>query len=275
VPHILRCCSFPALQLEDEVSTALRLMGQHLSGCASHLWRPGQTNLQALPSHLQGLHPLLLPSAQAAQPGVVAPGLLDRDFGAAVVGGHGLLSRGAGRTVVASGLPKPCVVATIDRCFVIRAETLGLSLDLCWLLHWLSHAVVGAMCAVTRAVQVSPRQVYIAAMDWFEHLSRPPSDTNTHPKSCFQRCGSTSTAGSGRSELHKNTFYGPDASECCVVVVDVCCPPVVSGTSRGCPAQQHVVGTKVGSCHHQATQQHVVGTKVGSCHHQAPSSEHP
>lgn len=73
------------LQLEEEVSTALKHLGQHLSGCASMLWRPGKTSAAALPPHLEGLHPLLLHSAQVAEPGVMAPGLLDRDTGAAQV----------------------------------------------------------------------------------------------------------------------------------------------------------------------------------------------
>lgn len=77
------CVAF--LQLEEEVSTALQRLGQHLSACASLLWRPGQTSLQALPKHLEGLHPLLLHSTQSAQPGEVAPGILDRDLGAAPV----------------------------------------------------------------------------------------------------------------------------------------------------------------------------------------------
>lgn len=73
------------LQLEDEVSTALKLMGQHLSCSASLLWRPGQTSLQALPRHLEGLHPLLLPSSRSGGLEEVAPGLLDQDPGAAAV----------------------------------------------------------------------------------------------------------------------------------------------------------------------------------------------
>lgn len=69
------------LQLEDEVSAALKKLGHHLSAAASQLWRPGKSSMQALPDHLQGLHPLLFPGNQEAEPGVMAPGLLDRDLG--------------------------------------------------------------------------------------------------------------------------------------------------------------------------------------------------
>lgn len=73
-------------------------------------------------------------------------------------------------------------------------------------------------CAVLTAgvlcMQVSPRQVYVAAMDWFEHLSRPPSDPAAAAKStCLTGLRSTSTSESGRSERVKSTFYGPGASE--------------------------------------------------------------
>jgi hypothetical protein len=83
-PAYLAC----ALQLEEEVSTALTYLGQHLSSRASLLWRPRETSLQALPRHLEGLHPLLLAglhTTQTLQPGTLAPGLMDRDLGAAPV----------------------------------------------------------------------------------------------------------------------------------------------------------------------------------------------
>jgi len=81
-----------APQVEDEVSAALKKLGHHLSTSASQLWRPGKSSLEALPKHLEGLHPLLLNSTDMAEPGLVAPGVLDRDLGAAQVGRAQLIS---------------------------------------------------------------------------------------------------------------------------------------------------------------------------------------
>jgi hypothetical protein len=69
-------------------------------------------------------------------------------------------------------------------------------------------------CAGLCDVQVSPRQIYVAALDWFEHLSRPPSDPAAGAKACLTGCRSTSISESQRSERVKSTFYGPSASEC-------------------------------------------------------------
>lgn len=87
------------LQVEDEVSAALKKLGHHLSTSASQLWRPGKSSLEALPRHLEGLHPLLLNTTDMAEPGLVAPGVLDRDLGAAQVGPAQLISLIEGSTI--------------------------------------------------------------------------------------------------------------------------------------------------------------------------------
>lgn len=67
---------------------------------------------------------------------------------------------------------------------------------------------------VPAGMQVSPWQIYTAAMDWFEHLSRPPSDPAAGSKlACLAACRSASLSDGGRSERMKSTFYGPSASE--------------------------------------------------------------
>jgi hypothetical protein len=67
----------PALQLEDEVSLALRQLGHHLTATTSHLFRAQAASpAELLPGHLQGIHPLLL---QEVAPKALAPGLLEKE----------------------------------------------------------------------------------------------------------------------------------------------------------------------------------------------------
>lgn len=68
---------FSALQLEDEVSLALRQLGHHLTATTSHLFRAQAASAaELLPGHLQGIHPLLL---QDSAPTALAPGLLETE----------------------------------------------------------------------------------------------------------------------------------------------------------------------------------------------------
>jgi hypothetical protein len=63
------------MQLEDEMSLALRQLGHHLTATTSHLFR-NKPPAELLPGHLQGIHPLLL---QEDAPKPLAPGLLERE----------------------------------------------------------------------------------------------------------------------------------------------------------------------------------------------------
>jgi hypothetical protein len=65
------------LQLEDEVSLALRQLGHHLTATTSHLFRSQVSSpADLLPGHLQGIHPLLL---QVDSPKALTPGLLEKE----------------------------------------------------------------------------------------------------------------------------------------------------------------------------------------------------
>jgi hypothetical protein len=69
------------VQVEDDVSAAVRGMGHHLSAAASALLRR-RTKALPLPQHLRGLHPLAAGVARedkGLQPGAIAPGVFDRD----------------------------------------------------------------------------------------------------------------------------------------------------------------------------------------------------
>lgn len=189
------------------------------------MWRPGKTKLQGLPRHLEDLHPLLLPSVHgASEPGVVAPGVLDMDITAAPVS---VQSGGVG-TVCSWSLEVSAAQSTGIRFAVPRADP--------------------NCCAPTPPAnqQVSPSQVYVAAMDYFEHLSRPPSASAAGPgrgKSCFAPCRTSSASGSTQSEQVRSTFWGPSAGEWSLCVVDaqgLCC-----SMTQTCAAANNQLALKV------------------------------
>eukprot|EP00775_Hariotina_reticulata_P009285 gene9285-9450_t len=125
-------------QLEDDVCTALRFLGQHLSCSASQLLvAPAGGAHLAL--HMKDLHPLVVHADElAASP--VLPGVLDKDL----------------------------------------------------------------------TPQVPAHDVYMAVMDWFEHMSRPPGAPGAGSRVlCLPACRTPSSAGSTGSFLTKSTFYGP------------------------------------------------------------------
>jgi hypothetical protein len=58
---------------------------------------------------------------------------------------------------------------------------------------------------------VTQHDVYMAAMDWFEHLSRPPSEQRSPSKlRLLSRCATARSVDSSEagSERHKRSFYG-------------------------------------------------------------------
>ncbi|KIZ00884.1 hypothetical protein MNEG_7079 [Monoraphidium neglectum] len=65
-------------------------------------------------------------------------------------------------------------------------------------------------------------EVYVALMDWFEHMSRPPEDAAARSKSLASCLAARRSSGSFSSTRAKSTFYGADpASQAAAVAAAV------------------------------------------------------